>query len=273
MLVRMGRDEMRAADADREVVAEQLRTALNEGRLDLHEYDERLQQVYAARTYGELRPLVHDLPVGRVPDPVPGTATTTASDRELTMRWLAAVWGSWASVVGITTVIWVLTCLGNRELLYFWPMWVAGPWGAVLVWSSIAGVAAGAPRRDAEKKARKRADRQAKRERRALEADGTAQAGPAQPADSAEPAGQAGQAGHPGQAGQAGHPGQAGQAGHPGQAGQAGQEAHPGQTAQAGQAGYVGETPAISATRDGEAAPVWNPEPRTERERTRDNRA
>ena len=46
----MGRDEMRAADADRQAVADQLKAALDEGRLDLHEYDERLQQAYAAKT-------------------------------------------------------------------------------------------------------------------------------------------------------------------------------------------------------------------------------
>src|ERR687885_815865 len=48
------RPDMRASDADRTVVAERLQTALDEGRLSLTEYDERLQQTYAARTYGDL---------------------------------------------------------------------------------------------------------------------------------------------------------------------------------------------------------------------------
>ena len=55
---------MRAGDADREVVAEILRTALGEGRLDLHEVDERPTRTYAARTYAELEPIVADLPRG-----------------------------------------------------------------------------------------------------------------------------------------------------------------------------------------------------------------
>ena len=59
----MGRDEMRAADADRQAVADHLKSALEEGRLDLHEYDERLQQAYAAKTYGDLKELLSDLPV------------------------------------------------------------------------------------------------------------------------------------------------------------------------------------------------------------------
>jgi len=54
--------ELRASDADREQVAETLRQAAAEGRLDLGELDERLAVVYAARTYAELEPVTADLP-------------------------------------------------------------------------------------------------------------------------------------------------------------------------------------------------------------------
>jgi hypothetical protein len=53
---------LRASDADRERVAAVLRTAAAEGRLDLAELDDRLAQLYAARTYAELAPLTRDLP-------------------------------------------------------------------------------------------------------------------------------------------------------------------------------------------------------------------
>ena len=66
MLDAWRRDEMRAGDADRQAVADKLKAALDEGRLDLHEYDERLQRAYAAKTYGELDSLLTDLP-GTVP--------------------------------------------------------------------------------------------------------------------------------------------------------------------------------------------------------------
>lgn len=56
------RPELRASDADRERVAEQLRDALTEGRLDMSEFEERLEAAYKARTYGELAPLTRDLP-------------------------------------------------------------------------------------------------------------------------------------------------------------------------------------------------------------------
>ncbi|MFI7338436.1 DUF1707 domain-containing protein [Streptomyces sp. NPDC050085] len=62
--------ELRASDADREKVAEQLRDAVAEGRLDMEEFDERLEATYKARTYGELEPLVRDLPGTSAPTPV-----------------------------------------------------------------------------------------------------------------------------------------------------------------------------------------------------------
>jgi hypothetical protein len=52
---------LRASDADRERVADVLRDAAGDGRLDLDELDERLQGAYAARTHEELEPLTADL--------------------------------------------------------------------------------------------------------------------------------------------------------------------------------------------------------------------
>jgi hypothetical protein len=58
------RDEktLRASDADRDRVAEVLRAAAADGRLSLDELDERLDRLYAAKTYGELEPVIEDLP-------------------------------------------------------------------------------------------------------------------------------------------------------------------------------------------------------------------
>ena len=55
------REDLRAGDADRHLVGDRLRDALNEGRINLTEYDERLQQAYNAKTYGELDKLLDDL--------------------------------------------------------------------------------------------------------------------------------------------------------------------------------------------------------------------
>ncbi|MFF7449195.1 MULTISPECIES: DUF1707 domain-containing protein [unclassified Streptomyces] len=59
--------DLRASDADRERVAEILRDALAEGRLDMEEFEERLDATYKAKTYGELTPITRDLPTSPVP--------------------------------------------------------------------------------------------------------------------------------------------------------------------------------------------------------------
>jgi hypothetical protein len=53
---------LRAADEDRERVAEILREQHVAGRLDTDELQDRLGRCYAAKTYGELHELVADLP-------------------------------------------------------------------------------------------------------------------------------------------------------------------------------------------------------------------
>lgn len=62
--------QMRISDEDRHHVAEVLRTAAGDGRIDLEELDQRLEAAYAARTYADLVPITADLPVSR-PNPAP----------------------------------------------------------------------------------------------------------------------------------------------------------------------------------------------------------
>ncbi|MGW5052792.1 DUF1707 SHOCT-like domain-containing protein [Actinokineospora sp. NPDC004072] len=57
-----GPHEMRASNADRERFAKILHDAMAEGRLTVGELEERLDRVYAAKTFGDLEPLVRDLP-------------------------------------------------------------------------------------------------------------------------------------------------------------------------------------------------------------------
>src|SRR5690349_8870718 len=58
---------LRVSDQERHAVAEVLRQAAGEGRLDLEELEERLERTYAARTYGDLVPLTADLPAAHRP--------------------------------------------------------------------------------------------------------------------------------------------------------------------------------------------------------------
>ncbi|MBS2962441.1 DUF1707 and DUF2154 domain-containing protein [Actinocrinis puniceicyclus] len=69
---------LRASDADREHVAELLGRAFAEGRLSTDEHSERLEAAYAAKTMGELRPLVADLPVVFAPPTASSAAAVLA---------------------------------------------------------------------------------------------------------------------------------------------------------------------------------------------------
>lgn len=60
---------LRASDKDREHMAEVLREAAGEGRLSLEELDQRLDAVYAAKTYAELEPITRDLPAAGTVQP------------------------------------------------------------------------------------------------------------------------------------------------------------------------------------------------------------
>ncbi len=59
---------MRASDADREQVADVLRQAASDGRLSLTELEERIEALYAAKTYADFEPVIRDLP-GDLPLP------------------------------------------------------------------------------------------------------------------------------------------------------------------------------------------------------------
>jgi len=134
MLEPMGREGMRAGDADRKAVADQLKTALDEGRLDLSEYDERLQRTYAAKTFADLDGLLDDLP-GTVPPqhaqmqptaPAAPPASAPAPERSIGAQW--ARWtGPYGGAFAICVLIWAVTCVSAGHLVYFWPVWMLIP--------------------------------------------------------------------------------------------------------------------------------------------------
>jgi hypothetical protein len=125
----MGRDEMRAGDGDRQAVADKLKVALGEGRLDLHEYDERLQKTYAAKTYGDLNGLLDDLP-GTLPPQqsrvAPYAAPPAPAQQEhqhTPSSWVYPYGG----VILVCIAIWAITSISSGHLQYFWPVWVLIP--------------------------------------------------------------------------------------------------------------------------------------------------
>jgi hypothetical protein len=174
--------ELRASNADRDEVARRLRDALNEGRLNLHEYDDRLRDAYAARTYAELNALLADLPgvspgvpaqiVPAIPGtPVPWTPGPDGRYPGATRRWIAHTWSGWVGPVLTCTAIWGVSSIFAGKLNYFWPFWVAVPWGIVLLVFTIRGLAGGEPQRFASRQVRRAVKRDVRRDRRAARPD------------------------------------------------------------------------------------------------------
>ncbi|WP_324275171.1 DUF1707 domain-containing protein [Blastococcus brunescens] len=137
----MPEPHLRAADADRAAVADVLGRHMSAGRLTVAEYDERLARAYAAKTYGELESLTADLPAAvpdHRPDPLP---TPSAGSTVARHGWDGDPhsWRSWLTTSLIVVTIWAATSLASWEFHYFWPVWVIGPWGAVLLAQTLTG--------------------------------------------------------------------------------------------------------------------------------------
>jgi len=149
---------IRASDQDRDRTAALLREHHAVGRLDPAEFNERLDKVFEAKTIGDLDELTADLPaVDFYPlptaslsrnrnvsadSPAANVLDTLGRGRgRFSPAWQAA-WGSWLGVTLLCTVIWMLSGFG-----YPWPLWVAGPWGAIMAGRWIMGSGPGGSRR------------------------------------------------------------------------------------------------------------------------------
>jgi len=132
--VRTDVETLRAADIDRQKIADQLKAALDEGRLSLHEYDDRVREAYAARTYKELLLLVTDLP-----KPGLSAAEVQAEARRKARRMPTAIlvlWTIWAALAAVNVVVYVLVAATVDGHVYPWPVWLLVP-GAALAAATV----------------------------------------------------------------------------------------------------------------------------------------
>ncbi|SDJ88182.1 protein of unknown function [Actinopolyspora mzabensis] len=139
---------VRASDAEREAVAERLRHAMNEGRLDIAEFDERVGQAYAAVTRAELEPLTRDLPdtsrparQGRSAVPAVGNDDEheQSVERNRGRRSRGAEWRDWAGTSFVLVGIWLITSIASGGPTFFWPIFPMGIWAVILLSSMIFG--------------------------------------------------------------------------------------------------------------------------------------
>jgi len=138
------RSQLRVGTAEREQVAQILAKAHGEGRLADDEYLDRAASAMSAVTYADLDTLLTDLPVGggslvpdsqsRSPAPPVGPVEYRHARRQRRRdEGLKGAWLAWAIASAVNLIIWALVSLSAAEFVYFWPMWVMGPWGAVLL--------------------------------------------------------------------------------------------------------------------------------------------
>ena len=145
--------KIRASDADRDRTAAALREHLAAGRLTNEEFDERLDQTYAAKTLGELDDLMADLPGTGLEQPreasphraaggppLPGQRSggpVEADQGRFSPAWRAA-WGSWLGISLVFLVIWLVSGASGG----LWFLWVPGLMGALLLGRWITGAPA-----------------------------------------------------------------------------------------------------------------------------------
>ncbi|MBC6447349.1 DUF1707 SHOCT-like domain-containing protein [Actinokineospora xionganensis] len=136
------RREIRVSDKDRQAAVDRLQAAMDEGRLNLFEYDNRLAQAYQSTTYGELADLFVDLPAGGSGavarhEPSAAAARPVAHPEAAKVSLglpiaLKILWTVWGAVMAINLTVWFLTGVGNGELDNFWPVWFLVPGAALL---------------------------------------------------------------------------------------------------------------------------------------------
>jgi hypothetical protein len=136
---------MRASDRDRQQVVDRLRAGVEDGRLKMEEYVERMGLAYQAVTYADLAPLDADLPAAsprteprRPEGPVTAPRAVAAGGVLAGLPIvLKVLWTVWLTAVSINVVVWALVSGTSGHLAYPWPVWVAGPYGALLAAVSV----------------------------------------------------------------------------------------------------------------------------------------
>jgi hypothetical protein len=159
-----GNPKIRASDEDRDRVVALLREHHAAGRLDADEFNERVDKAYAAKTLGELDDLMADLPaidLYRLPDAglpryrglkpggsaflqaaAAGHAGVVRPHGRFSPAW-ASAWGGWFTVSLVLFVVWAAS--GSHGIP--WPLWIAAPWGAIMLGRWITGGHPGGGRR------------------------------------------------------------------------------------------------------------------------------
>lgn len=120
------RSQLRVSDEERREIAQLLRRHYEEGRLTLTEFEERTEQAFGARVYGDFNGILDDLPVpAGVPRPPLAPPSAAPSEERARFQEHLTVY---LVVMGFLVLVWWFTSRG-----YFWPFWPMAGWGIGVV--------------------------------------------------------------------------------------------------------------------------------------------
>lgn len=134
----------RLPEPERDQLADAVAEAFAEGRLTKDELDARIELVFTANTKADGDSALAGLPIRTSFGDGPIQAEVLPSlhhvEAHKPMAPHGGAWGSWLLTGIVCLVIWVVTSIAAGSALSFWPGWVIGPWGAVLLarqWAAV----------------------------------------------------------------------------------------------------------------------------------------
>jgi hypothetical protein len=138
-----GRTHMRTSHADREQAIDMLKTAFAQGRLVKDEFDLRVGQVLASRTYADLNVLTADIPAGLIRAQSPNPASVSAPKAVRDAVRLMCL----GAVLTLAVSVTALVALGGIRSAAVYDL-AAGQWPTVMLtqvgfWLASAPIGAG----------------------------------------------------------------------------------------------------------------------------------
>ena len=127
----MAENQLKISDLEREQVVNTLADAYARGRLTLPELEQRSELALTSRTRGQLDAVLVDLPQ---PAAAPAARPHRPARRGLHHAGPPR-FHAWLATALICLVVWLATSVAAGTVLYFWPVWVIGPWGAAMLFS------------------------------------------------------------------------------------------------------------------------------------------
>jgi hypothetical protein len=119
-LERFGDRETRIGNPERNALTEILRSAVDQGYIDLDEYEKRVDVLMAAKTVGEVEAVMMDLPAYQK------ILDAQEPDKVGQPDWVKWLWFGISIPIGINLGVWLILFF-TIGAVYFWPVWVIVP--------------------------------------------------------------------------------------------------------------------------------------------------